>query len=79
MFVALGMGMYSIATLVLNDIGPFLKKEALQRIVGYVGDKLLFDSIEGCARTRASRFWASTSNLKSPSTPRFATRHGHRV
>ncbi|MFC6671424.1 alpha/beta fold hydrolase [Marinobacterium aestuariivivens] len=42
-----------IRTLILNDIGPFVSREALQRIAGYLGERH-FDSLEaaeaGCAR-----------------------------
>jgi len=47
----IGMGIASleehpIRRLVLNDVGPFLPKEALQRIGTYLGLPLTFDSME---------------------------------
>lgn len=39
-----------IRRLVLNDVGPFIPKSALERIGEYCGQALTFDDIEGLAR-----------------------------
>jgi pimeloyl-ACP methyl ester carboxylesterase len=68
-----------VRRLVLNDIGPFVPKEALQRIAGYVGKDPSFDSIDEVNqyfRTCYESMWGPSMNDE---TFAHITEHGHRI